>query len=70
MEAPEERTTERLTLRDLLARLEERDRRLIHCRYQQGMTQTRTAQVLGMTQVQVSRREKKILEILRRDFDS
>ncbi len=40
VEAPEERTTERLTLRDLLARLEERDRRLIHCRYQQGMTQT------------------------------
>lgn len=70
VEAPEERATERLTLRDLLARLEERDRRLIHCRYQQGMTQTRTAQVLGMTQVQVSRREKKILEILRRDFDS
>lgn len=70
VEAPEERTTERLTLRELVARLEERDRRLIQCRYQQGMTQTRTAQVLGMTQVQVSRREKKILEILRRGFEN
>lgn len=68
VDAPEERTTERLTLRALVARLEERDQRLIQCRYEQGMTQTRTAQVLGMTQVQVSRREKKILELLRKDF--
>ena len=64
-EAPEEKLADRLALRELLARLEGRDRELIILRYFRSMTQTQTARVLGMTQVQVSRREKKILTLLR-----
>ena len=41
--------------------MEERDRKLVYLRYFKNLTQTQTAKVLGMTQVQVSRREKKIL---------
>ncbi|MDE6764144.1 MAG: hypothetical protein K2J73_10770, partial [Oscillospiraceae bacterium] len=37
----------------------------IYCRYFKDMTQTRTAEALGMSQVQVSRREKKLLMFLR-----
>ena len=41
------------------------DRLLIELRYYKGLTQTKTAEALGMTQVQVSRREKKLLTFLR-----
>ena len=41
---------------------------IIRLRYYENRTQTQTAKELGMTQVQVSRREKKILEILRKDL--
>jgi RNA polymerase sporulation-specific sigma factor len=51
-----------------MALLEPRDRALIELRYFGGQTQTRTAERLGMTQVQVSRREKKILERLRQEL--
>lgn len=69
VEAPEERMTERLTLRGIVEGLEERDRKLIYYRYYKGMTQTQTAALLGMTQVQVSRREKKILAYMRQEFE-
>lgn len=68
VEAPEEQTAERLTLYAIIDGMEGRDRQLIWCRYFKGMTQTKTAQELGMTQVQVSRREKKLLEYMRREF--
>lgn len=68
VEAPEERLTERMTLFDAIGRLEERDRQLIALRYFQGRTQVETAKALGMTQVQVSRREKKLLAFLRGQF--
>lgn len=69
VEAPEERTTERLTLYGIIQNLEERDRQLILCRYFRSMTQTQTAELLGMTQVQVSRREKKLLAYMRGEFE-
>ena len=69
VEAPEERMTERLTLYQILQTLEERDRKLIQYRYFQGKTQTQPAALLGMTQVQVSRREKKLLLFMRAAFD-
>ncbi len=56
----------RLELRDILARLPELDRRLILLRHRQGMTQTQAGARLGMTQMQVSRREKIIRDLLRR----
>lgn len=65
VEAPEEKVSERLALEQALGQLEERDRLLIRARYFSHKTQTETARQLGMTQVQVSRREKKILQTLR-----
>ena len=70
VEAPEERMTERLTLYQIIQTLEERDRLLITYRYFRGKTQTETAALLGMTQVQVSRREKKLLAYMRAAFDT
>lgn len=46
--------------------LNDTDRALIRLRYFEGKTQTVTAQALGMTQVQVSRQERRILQQLRR----
>lgn len=54
-----------LSLRQALQKLNDPDRQLIYCRYFKDMTQTDTAKAMGMTQVQVSRREKKLLLWLR-----
>ncbi len=63
--APEREITDRLALRQVLRELEPRDRALILLRYMGNHTQQVTADRLGMTQVQVSRREHRILEQLR-----
>ena len=60
-EAPEEAISERLALKKVVSLLEERDRKLIELRYFDGLTQVKTAEKLGMSQVQVSRREKALL---------
>jgi len=51
-----------LDLKDEINNLEENDRRLINLRYFEEMTQQETAKILGMSQVQVSRKETKILQ--------
>ncbi len=61
----EEKLIDRLTLYKCLDELSEEDRRLILLRYGRELTQTQTAALLGTTQVQVSRRERRILEGLR-----
>ena len=63
--SPDEAITDKLALRQLLERLSETDRALIRYRYFKHQTQQVTAQQLGMTQVQVSRRERAILQHLR-----
>lgn len=63
--SPEESITDRLALEQLLAELDPRDRRLIELRYIGRQTQQATADRLGMTQVQVSRRERAVLLALR-----
>ena len=63
--SPETQIQEHLALEQVLALLDDRDRELIRLRYTENMTQTAAAARLGMTQVQVSRREKKILLFLR-----
>lgn len=68
VDSPEENISDLLSLGQVLASLEAKDRRLIYLRYFQGKTQTQAAGVLDMTQVQVSRREKKILAALRRQL--
>ena len=65
VESPEESITDRLALRQLLNELPEHDRTLIVYRYFKRQTQQATADCLGMTQVQVSRRERVILRQLR-----
>ena len=62
---PDEEITDKLSLRQVLNELSPEDRLLIELRYYKGLTQTKTAEALGMTQVQVSRREKKLLTFLR-----
>ncbi|MBQ6700771.1 MAG: sigma-70 family RNA polymerase sigma factor [Oscillospiraceae bacterium] len=68
VESPENEITERLSVIKAVSDLDERDRFIIRYRYYENKTQTETAKILGMTQVQVSRREKKILEILRKEL--
>ena len=66
--SPDIALQEHMALQQVLALLTEKDRRLIHLRYEESLTQTETAKRLGMTQVQVSRREKKILLFLREEL--
>ena len=54
-----------LDLKEAINGLEESERELIMSRYYQDMTQKETAESLGISQVQVSRKESKILEKLR-----
>lgn len=64
-EGVEERLLERLALHTALDYLPEREKKLLLLRYFKGLTQVKTAQVLGVSQVQVSRLEKKALKFLR-----
>ena len=59
--SPEEALTERLSLRQAIETLSGEERDLIELRYFGHKTQQETAERLGTTQVQISRREKKIL---------
>lgn len=54
-----------LLLRDMIARLAQKDQRLLMLRLRFGKTQAETARALGMTQVQVSRREQTLKQQLR-----
>ena len=65
VEAPDRRIGDLLSLRQEMEQLAPRDRMLLELRYFRELTQTKTAQILGMTQGQVSRREKKLLSQLR-----
>ncbi len=65
-ESAQQAEFDRLVLNDVLDRLEPRDRKLIELRYFNGKTQSETAELLNMTQVQVSRREKALLLQLRK----
>lgn len=57
-----------IALNQILDSLDEKDRNMIILRYYRNMTQSQTAEILGMTQVQVSRREKKILAHMREEL--
>lgn len=61
----EEEYTEKISLKTALEDLSEQDSKLIQLRYYKHMTQTQTGKTLNMTQVQVSRQEKKILQKIR-----
>lgn len=61
----EERLVEHIALHEALSQLDERKRTVICLRYFHGLTQERIAAILGVSQVQVSRIEKKALAELR-----
>lgn len=61
----EDSLIEKMSLRDILDTLDNNDRTLIILRYFKHKTQVDTAKALNMTQVQVSRKEKKILSFMR-----
>ena len=60
-----ERMVEKIALRQAVEALPERERLVIQLRYYHGLTQQRAAKVLSVSQVQVSRIEKRALEMLR-----
>lgn len=59
---------EKLVLRDLIESFDERDKKIIILRYYRDKTQTEIAKELGVSQVQISRLEAKILERLRKEL--
>ncbi len=58
--------TDRIALSEAIGQLPSLQRQLIYLRYFKEMSQAEVGKILGMTQVKVSREEKKIMEILRR----
>ena len=69
-EGMEDALVEQLDLRAAIARLPERERTVIDLRYFRAFTQERTARVIGVSQVQVSRIERRAVERLRRMLES
>lgn len=58
----------KLTLNKLIESLEFREKEIIVLRYYKEKTQTEIARILGISQVQVSRLEKKILEKMKKEL--
>ena len=65
VDSPEEALAERISLEEVLRALPEQDQQLIRLRFYGNKTQSETAKVLHTTQVQISRRERRILSLLR-----
>ena len=66
----EERLVERFALRMALEQLPQREQRVIALRFYHGMTQDAAARVLGVSQVQVSRLERRAVESLRKILEA
>ena len=61
----QEQLANKLTIKSLIENLEEREREIILLRYYKNKTQMQVAKILGISQVQVSRIEKKILNSMK-----
>jgi RNA polymerase sporulation-specific sigma factor len=59
----------RLAVNQLVSTLGDDERRLVNLRYYKGLTQAQTASILGTSQVQISRKEKRILQKLRNIYN-
>ncbi len=64
-EAPEESLVEKIALREAIKALPEREKETIYLRFFKCLTQERTARILGVSQVQVSRLERRAVARLR-----
>ena len=60
---------ENLVLRDMLLQLPERERKIIILRYFKDMTQSEIAKQLGVSQVQISRLENRIIDKLKKLYE-
>ena len=65
-ESCEEHLTDLLSLKSVIGTLEKEERQLLYWRFFQNKTQSETAEKLGTTQVQVSRKERRLIEKMRR----
>lgn len=65
----EEEITDKLSLRQIISTLPEKDKQLLELRYFKNKTQTEVASICGCSQVQISRREKKLLLVMREQFN-
>lgn len=65
VDSPEEELADRIGLAEVLGHLPPEDQRLIRLRFYANYTQSETAKLLHTTQVQISRRERKILRRMR-----
>ena len=68
IDSPEEELTDRISLQEVMQRLSPEEQKLIRLRYFCGRTQSETARMLNTTQVQISRRERKLLGLMRRQL--
>ena len=62
----ENNLVDKIILKDIIEHLEERDKKIIVLRYYKGSTQMQVAKILGISQVQVSRIEKKVLSDMKK----
>ena len=56
----------RITIKKLISELKDKEKEVILLRYYKGKTQMQVAKILGITQVQVSRIERKVLDNMKR----
>lgn len=65
VESPEEELADKIGLHEVLSQLQPEEQILIKLRFFMGKTQSQTAEILRTTQVQISRKERKILKNMR-----
>ena len=65
----EENLLNKIHLNNIICGLDDREKKIIILRYFRDFSQAETARILGLTQVKISREEKKILSILRAELD-
>jgi len=68
IESAEEELTNMMGLKYAIADLDKEEKQLVYLRFFQNKTQATTAQIMGKTQVQISRKERKIILKLRKRF--
>ena len=64
----EEYLVERVALRNAMDKMPERERQVLYLRYYRGMTQVQSARIMGVSQVQISRLERRGLTWLRKEL--
>ena len=68
IESAEEELTNMMGLKYAIGDLDNEEKKIIYLRFFKNYTQSVTAQMLGKTQVQISRKERKIIQKLRKRF--